>query len=201
MVIVKSNRTALGAVLAVALSGSAIADPLSDLLQKSGGGACYTRVYDQAHLDKHPGQRATEVRVSLLPDELDGGGAIIRVMLKLGKQANYVVGGCTWAVKANLDITDQPIIEEFKGPSGLNCYALTSEDGSSAEEGGDFPIDLKTGDPILLYLPEYIAAWPSFDRSGSADFLQLGSEDRVFRLNKSNALLCRGMEEKLPWLL
>ena len=82
--IVKSNRAAIGGSAAsLRFQASALADPLSDLLQQGNGAACYTRVYDKAHLDKHPGQKTTEVRLSLLRDELDGGGAIIRVMLKL----------------------------------------------------------------------------------------------------------------------
>ena len=114
------------------------------------GGACFDRVYDKAHLDKHPGQQTTAIRLSLQRDE-DGSDAIIRVALSDRKRTNYIVGGCNWAAKANLDINDKPLIEAFKGPSGLNCYAMTSEDGSSAEEGGDFPIDLKDGrlDPAL----------------------------------------------------
>ena len=106
------------------------------------------------------------------------------------------------AKKANLDINDKPLIAAFKGPSGLNCYAMTSEDGSSAEEGGDFPIDLKDGRSILLYLPDYIAAWPSFDRSKSAASVELGREDRVFKLDvSSDQASCREMDDKLPWLL
>ena len=100
-----------------------------------------------------------------------------------------------------MDINDKPLIEAFKGPSGLNCYALTSEDGSSAEEGGDFPIDLKNGSSILLYLPDGIAAWPSVDRSSSAPFIELGKEDRAFKLDIADQGLCREMDGKLPWLL
>lgn len=188
------------AVLLAGVCGTALADPLSDLLKKGNGEACYSRTYDQAHLDKHPGQQTTEVRLSLRRDP-DRTGAIIRIMIRQRKQTDYVVGGCHWAAKANLDINDRPLIEAFKGPSGLDCYALTSEDGSSAEEGGDFPIDLEHGDPILLYLPEIIAAWPSFDRSEFAEFPEFGTQDQVFRLDRSEAGLCRDIEQKLPWLL
>jgi hypothetical protein len=187
------------AVLLAALSGTALADPLSELLKKGGGGACFDRVYDKAHLDKHPAQKTTAIRLSLQSDE--DGPAIIRLMIRQKSSTNYIVGGCSWTANANLDINDQPLIEAFKGPSGLDCYALTSDDGSSAEEGGDFPIDLKDGKSILLYLPEGIAAWSSFDRSNAAEFIELGSEDQVFKLGKSDAGLCREMEQKLPWLL
>ena len=194
------GKAAMAAALVAGISGSALADPLSEVLKQGNGGACYSRVYDKAHLDKNPGQQTTDVRLALEEDQ-EAGGAIIRLMIKRKKRTDYVVGSCEWAAKANLDINDQPLIEAFKGPSGLNCHALTSEEGFSAEEGGDFPIDLKSGNPILLYLPDSLGAWPSFDRSEMADFPEFGSEDQVFRLDKSNAALCREIEQKLPWLL
>jgi hypothetical protein len=195
----RARELLTSAVLLAALSSTALADPLTELLKKGGGSACFDRVYDKAHLDKHPGQKTTAIRLSLQSDEDDR--AIIRVMIKWKSSTSYIVGGCSWTAKANLDINDQPLIEAFKGPSGLDCYALTSEDGSSAEEGGDFPIDLKDGKSISLYLPDGIAAWSSFDRSDAAEFIELGSEDQVFKLGKSDAGLCREMEQKLPWLL
>ena len=195
----KISALLTSAILLAALSSTALADPLTELLKKGGGSACFDRVYDKAHLDKHPGQKTNAIRLSLQSDEDDR--AIIRVMIKQKTGTSYIVGGCSWTAKANLDINDQPLIEAFKGPSGLNCYALTSEDGSSAEEGGDFPIDLKDGKSIFLYLPDGIAAWSSFDRSDAAEFIELGSEDQVFKPAKSDAGLCREMEQKLPWLL
>jgi hypothetical protein len=194
------RKVLVSAALLAGLSATAFADPLADLLKKGGGSACFERVYDKAHLDKHPGQQTTAVRLSLQRDE-DGSDAVIRVALSNAKGTNYIVGGCSWAAKANLDINDKPLIEAFKGPSGLNCYAMTSEDGSSAEEGGDFPIDLKDGKSILLYLPDGIAAWQSFDRAKSAAFLELGKEDRVFKLDATGTASCREMNDKLPWLL
>ena len=194
----RTGKLAGAAALAACLSHAALADPLSVLVGE--GPVCYVRTYDKAHLDKHPLQTVTEVRLSLVRAD-DRDGAIIRVLVKTKSSPNYIVGGCNWVAKANLDISDTPIIEAFKGPSGLNCWALTSADGSSAEEGGDFPIDLEAGNPIYLYLPDYIAAWTSFDRSGAAEWLELGSDDGVFRLDRADATPCREMVDKLPWLL
>ena len=194
------RKLMVSAALLAGLSAAALADPLADLLKKGNGGACFDRVYDKAHLDKHPGQQTTAIRLSLQRDE-DGSDAVIRIAVSSTKGTRYIVGGCNWAAKANLDINDRPLIAVFKGPSGLNCHAMTSADGSSAEEGGDFPIDLKDGRSILLYLPNYIAAWASFDRSGNAEFIELGKEDRVFKLDAADGALCRAIEQKLPWLL
>ena len=54
-------------------------------MKQGNGGACYSRVYDKAHLDKHPGQQTTEVRLSLEEDQ-EAGGAIIRLMIKQKKR-------------------------------------------------------------------------------------------------------------------
>jgi len=43
------------------------------MLKQGKGGACYSRVYDKAHLDKHPGQQTTEVRLALEEDQEAGG--------------------------------------------------------------------------------------------------------------------------------
>jgi hypothetical protein len=196
-----TSRLVKGAAVAALCScfaHTALADPLSDLVDE--GPVCYVRTYDKAHLDRHPLQTVTEVRLSLVEAD-DRDGAIIRALVKTKESPNYIVGGCNWTAKANLDINDKPIIEAFKGPSGLNCWALTTADGSSAEEGGDFPIDLKDGKSIYLYLPDYIAAWTSFDRSGAAAWLETGSDDGVFRLDRANAAPCAEMVDKLPRLL
>ena len=42
-------------------------------------------------------------------------------MIKQKSSTSYIVGGCNWTAKANLDIDDHPLIAAFKGPSGLNC--------------------------------------------------------------------------------
>jgi len=184
--------------LAACFAHAALADPLSELVAK--GPVCYTRTYDKAHLDKHPLQTVTEVRLSLVVAD-DRDGAIIRVLVRTRESPNYIVGGCNWVAKANLDISGKPIIEAFKGPSGLNCWALTTADGSSAEEGGDFPVDLKDGKSIYLYLPNFMAAWTSFDRTDAAEWLETGADDEVFRLDRTDAGPCREMVDKLPWLL
>ena len=190
------------AVLAIGCAmNAALADPLSDLLAAGKGGACFDRVYDKAHLDKNPNQTTRSIRISLR-DDPDTTSAIMRVaIIRRDATTHYIVGECAFAEEANLDVQGQPLIPAFKGPSGLDCHAMTSEDGASAEEGGDFPIDLKDGKSILLYLPDSVAAWSSFDRSEAAEWPEFGKDDQVFRLDRADASLCREIEEKLPWLL
>jgi len=193
-------RTAFPAIalsFMMALALPAFADPLSDLLAKGNGGACYERVYDKAHLAQHSKQ-ATQAVLLSLREFSDGNGAIIRIRVSSKSGTRYIVGGCDWQERANLDIQDRPLIEAFKGPSGLDCHAMTSADGSSAEEGGDFPVDLRDSEAIMLYFPESLAAWRSYDRHQAAEFHDFSSEDRVFRLGKVRTSLCSGMDAKLP---
>lgn len=195
------GRKAGAAILVVGCAvGAALADPLSVLLAAGEGGACYDRVYDKAHLDKNPGQTTRAIRISLR-DDPETDSAILRVAVQRKDVTLYIVGECAFAEKANLDVQGQPLIAAFKGPSGLDCHAMTSDDGASAEEGGDFPIDLRDGKSVLLYLPDSVAAWSSFDRSEAAGWPEFGKDDQIFRLDRAEPSLCREMEEKLPWLL
>lgn len=190
-----SPAIALPIMMVLAMPVSA--DPLSDLLAKGKGGACYERVYDKAHLAQHPKQ-ATQAVLLSLREFSDGNGAIIRIRISSKSGTHYIVGGCDWQERANLDIQDKPLIEAFRVPSGLDCHAMTSADGSSAEEGGDFPVDLRDGKAIMLYFPDSLAGWRSYDRSQPAEFRDFSSEDRVFRLDKVKAGLCSDMDARLP---
>ena len=183
------------------LSATALADPLADLLKKGDGGACFDRVYDKAHLDKHPGQQTTAIRLSLQRDE-DGSDAIIRVALSDKKRTNYIVGGCNWAAKANLDINDQPLIEAFKGPSGLELLRADQRGRLVGRRGRRFP-DRPEGrqvDPAL-----------SAGRYRGVAVLRPFQQRRVHRARQGRPRVqaghvgrrrsCREMDSKLPWLL
>lgn len=193
-----------GMGLGAALLGSCLnawADPLTELLGRHGGELCYDRVYDQTHLARNPKQRTRAIRVALTADP-GGGGAIIRVAISEASARHYVLGECYWAYRANLDIMDKALLPSFGRKAGLNCHAITTIDGASAEEGGDFPVDLRDGAVIMLHLPDEIAGWTSLDDvAGAADFFKLGPDDRVFRLERVEASRCSELREKLPWLL
>jgi hypothetical protein len=191
-------RVLLLAGLAAVADGPVLADPLTDLLDRGNGGACYDRVYDEAHLAKNPKQATRSIRVSLR-DYPKVGGANIRIEIVGETVTSYVVGECNWDAEANLDVQGKKLVEAFKGPSGLNCHAGTSSDGSSAEEGGDFPVDLRDGRTIVVYLPDSMAAWHSYDRSQGAEWTEFGPDDRIFRLDRTGTGQCRDMDENLPW--
>ncbi|WP_442580659.1 hypothetical protein ACSBOB_01270 [Mesorhizobium sp. ASY16-5R] len=175
-----------------------LADPLSDLLAKGNGSACFERVYDEAHLAKNPRQLTRSALLSLKAFP-ESDGAVVRIRFQRRDGVLYIVGGCEWTAKANLDIEGRKLIDAFKGPSGLDCHAMTSADGNSAEEGGDFPVDLRDGAAMTVYMPESLAAWRSIARSGPADWIDFGKDDNAFRVNRTDTGSCAELADKLPW--
>lgn len=195
------SATGLARATALALAGmaaGALADPLDTLLAKGDGAACFERVYDAAHLAKHPGQKTREMLLSLVQQEGDVTGAVLRIRIKEAKRVLYVVGDCAYAEQANLDVMGEKLIAAFKGPGGLDCHAYTSADLSSAEEGGDFPIDLRDGAAVVVYFPDALAAWRSTHQLKPADFVDFGSEDQVFKLNRTGPSPCRQLIDNIP---
>lgn len=189
----------LAAALLAAGALSAAADPLDDLFASGGGGACFDRVYDEAHLARIPGQDTRTARLSLVRDDSIS-GATIRIVLEGKARTSIIVGECAWTARANLDVQDQPLLGTFKGGPGLDCHAYASVDGMSAEEGGDFVVDLRDGRSVMLHLPDSIAAWPIFQRADEAEWPEFGTDDRVFRLDRAERGLCSGMDAALPGL-
>jgi hypothetical protein len=94
------RKLLLAGLLAMS-GGSAFADPLTDLLDKGNGGACYDRVYDAAHLARNPKQATRSIRVSLR-DYQKVGAANIRIEITSDKETSYIVGECNWEASANL---------------------------------------------------------------------------------------------------
>jgi hypothetical protein len=66
---------------------------------------------------------------------------------------------------------------------------------SSAEEGGDFPLDLQPdGTALTLYLDESIGAFAGADTRRRASRIKLGRDDRIFRLHRTDAVQCGELE-------
>lgn len=174
----------------------ASADPLGDLLSSAGGGVCFARNYDSAHLARDPKQDTRKALLSLVKDtKFDG--ATMRIALEGKARTSVIVGECGWKARANLDVQDKPLLDTFKGGSGLDCHAYTSIDGMSAEEGGDFVIDMRDDRTIVMHLPDSIAAWPAIQRRGRAKWAAFGKSDRVFKLERADRDLCKQMDASI----
>lgn len=191
-------RMAATALALAGAAGAALANPLDTLLARGNGSACFERVYDAAHLAGHPGQKTREMLLSLRQEERDFDGAVLRLRIREAKRVLYIVGDCSYAEEANLDAMGEKLIAAFKGPDGLDCHAYVSADLASAEEGGDFPIDLRDGKAVVVYFPDALAAWRSVHQTKPADFVDFGSEDQVFKLNRIDPASCRQLTDSIP---
>jgi hypothetical protein len=111
----------------------------------------------------------------------------------------YLAGGCEWSQTANIDTSGNRMIESYKKEAGYSCMVLTGP--GSAEEGGLFLIDLAAdGKSATLHIDSPIYAMRGEDKRGVGEYIKLGSEDRVFRLTRTDDAACRALEEALPGL-
>jgi hypothetical protein len=193
-----TRRCASVGMLLLATIG-ANADPLDDLLAKGNGAACFERVYDDAHLAKNPRQKTRSVLLSL-QRPTGTTETVLRLRFERTDGRRFVVGSCSWQREANLDVQGEKMIPAFKGPSGLDCHAMTSADGMSAEEGGDFPIDLRDGTHAVVHTSDSLAVWTSEDRSRPAKFADFGREDDTFRVDRTGTGRCAALVRDFAWL-
>jgi len=173
-------------------------EPLRQIITpKDGAGACYRRVYDAAHLKRKPQQQTVEALLSF-KYQGNNGAHIESIMLKRRTPQPPLVfaGGCDWnATTANIDTSGNRMIKAFAKRAGYDCIVVTSP--GSAEEGGYFVIDLPAdGKSATLYLDSPIAPWRAGRKGDHAVHVDLGRDDRVFRLERTDAAACRALEEQ-----
>lgn len=194
------RRIASGlAALLMSVAGASAQDkdnPLSRAVPRAeGSSACFSRSYDAAHLKAHPRQMTQSVMLSLRFD--DEQGHVVRIMLRQKKPAPFhIVGVCGWSEKANLGVDDKPLVKAFTKTSGLDCAAFAGLE--SDVEGGDFPIDFaEDGQSLTLYLVDQTSAWSGANQAKKTAGLRLGKDDLIFRLDRTDAATCGGMEKAL----
>lgn len=128
------------------------------------GYACFHRVYDAAHLRRHPRQKVTRMTaIAYLAQRPDGEENVVNIDVafrKAGTVRQYS-GVCR------------------DGASGLDC-ALECD-------GGSFAIAARGGDAILLTIERRFEAC---DGDGDALF---GDDDRAFRLVRTDMRACAGL--------
>lgn len=194
-----ANRARIGALvlcLASQAGEAATRNLLVETVPKSG--ACFTRSYDGAHLRAHEGQTVTSIRVSLryeLPGEpSDTRDLRIELRQKDQTQPFYVVGGCYWGEDVNRDVEGRRLIGAFRKNAGVQCSARGGI-GGSAEEGGDFPIDIAAGGASLtLYMDSGVSGWRGPDQKKKSTYLEFGEEDRIFRLDRVDVAACADLD-------
>lgn len=185
----------------VAGGGAALADPLTDALGGRAQGLCYKRTYNAEHLAKNPDQTTRAIRLSLVPHP-EARGAIARIGIADAEGEVYAIGECFWKAKAGLGEDGRPYTATFKGGPGLDCVARASPTWAWEDEkvdGGLLAIDMRDGKSMTIHTQDEIAAWQTFYRDAPAGFYPLGSDDRIFRVDRADAAACADMVESFNW--
>jgi hypothetical protein len=183
------------AITAVAFSASCASaeaekDLLGDQLKSGRDGLCYRRDYDAAHIRRHPGQLTQSVVLSFRNDA-------VRIMLRQKGREHYIIAACDWRDKAGYDSSGQLLIKAFKGPGGYDCIIVISPE--SAEEGGFVLLDPAGGDgtTLTLHAGDSPMVRGRLDMKARATELKLGTQDREFRLTRTDGEACRAMDRAL----
>ena len=190
---VRHNR--FGAIiLAACLLSPKAALATNPLPALPGDSFCFTRVYDAAHLRRHPAQRTTSTLASVQYDKTSG-GAWLRMQLRQKGRATAanVVAGCEWSATANRDTSGNRLLSAYSGEEGFVCIAIYNQ--QSAEEAGAVVFNVAVdGGALTVYFDDAIGLWETPEPEA---MLKLHREDRAFRLNRADAAECSAMDKAL----
>jgi hypothetical protein len=197
--------TAVAACAAVMLlAGKAQAAPLDDLIEpREGTSACFTRVYDEAHLRQHPKQKTTFIAAWMKYEKLQGADITalafsFAVRRRSDADALFSQGGCEWTAQANRDTSNKRLIEAFPKDEGAVCMQSARPDvfeTLSAAEGGSFILDRgKDKNTLMIYLDDSLLMVKRAER-GKVLNISFRADDRVFMLRRANAKDCAFIEE------
>ena len=203
------RQLAIGfAALIVAAPGPVLAaNPFDDLIEPvAGKSACFTRVYDAAHLKRNPRQKTTAMMVWLRyeapPPGGGASGAILSVSLAITQRGDPAAmvsdGGCNFDEHANRNTSDQRLIKTYPKEAGMVCLQSAQPDvfeATSAEEGGDLILDRgKDRDTLMVYLDDVLTMVKRANR-GKHLLIKFGPDDRVFLLHRASSKECDAIQE------
>jgi hypothetical protein len=131
---------------------------------------CFARVYDEAHLAKHPDQLVTAVKLHIRKwTEEKYVEFALKVKVRGRNETLHTGGLCQ------------------KGESGLSC--------SVDCDGGGINV-VPRGDHAMMYVERIRMATCDSDYVDSGEDLSGGKDDRVFRLNRVNERECAETSHK-----
>jgi hypothetical protein len=179
--------------------------PLDDLIKPElNSAACFTRVYDAAHLQAHPKQKTTAMTVWMKYENMGGDPPVMALAVSLAiKQrgdpaAMYSQGGCDYQKTGNRDTSDNVLIKTYPKEAGFICMQSARPDvfdSVSAQEGGDLILDRgKAPDTLMVYLDDSLTMVKRANR-GKLIGMKFGPDDRVFMLRRTNMKDCATVEE------
>ena len=193
-----------GAFLIVTIGSAVMAGPLDDLIKPQvGASACFTRVYDTAHLRSHPKQKITAMTMLMSYEKAHSApDLILNIALAITRRGDpaalYSQGGCGYDEHANRDTSNNRLIKTYPKEAGFVCMQSARPDvfeAVSAEEGGDLIIDRgKDRDALMVYLDEVLVMVKRADRNDRLG-IEFGTDDRVFLLRRAAAKDCEAVKE------
>lgn len=162
--------------------------PLDSQLKSKTDSLCFQRNYDAAHLKRHPGQMTEAIALSFRKD-----GVRIELTQKDRKAPRYITAACDWS--ENREVKGHPI-QAFTRTVGYDCIVVVSP--SSAEEGGYAIIDpAADGQSLTLYIDDPVVVQDGLAKDDRALSFKLGRADRQFKLTRTDAALCKPMDNGL----
>jgi hypothetical protein len=181
------------------------ATPLDDLIKpEANASACFTRVYDAAHLRAHPRQKTTAMTAWLKYEPLPGGapGIGLGVSLAMTQRGDpaalFSQGGCDFQKTGNRDTSNNVLIKTYPKQAGFVCMQSARPDvfeTLSAEEGGTLILDRgKDRDALMVYLDDSLTMVKRANRGNQLN-IQFGADDRVFLLRRTDMKDCAAVEE------
>jgi hypothetical protein len=133
--------------------------------------ACFTRVYDPAHLASHPQQNVRSMILLVVMDSDNPDSYQLRI------------GSHFRTRKGILDTAgDCGVPHDAGAAAGAHCGV--------ACDGGEIDVALKDKDAVMLSIPEGARLWkPGADDNASVHGA-FGPDDKLFRLERSRAAEC-----------
>lgn len=137
--------------------------------------ACFTRIYDAAHLAAHPQQNVRSMMVLITVDSTDVYNYSLAVgsLFRSRKGLLESSGDCAFAHDES----------DASSPRTARC--------SIACDGGSFEIALKDNGSVLLTVPEGARLWrPGSEDPGDNVHGAFGPDDKLFRLDRAPLSQC-----------
>ena len=138
--------------------------------------ACFSRVYDAAHLAQHPRQN---VRTMLLLVRADSGADQPRYALRLGvtfrkSGAHFDSAGDCGSIHDTSDVGGAASVAHC----GVDC------------DGGSIDVAIKDAKSVLVSIPYGARIWRANSENDSDQAKRFGADDKVFRLDKVGLTEC-----------
>jgi hypothetical protein len=170
--------TLAAAVAAVSLAAPALADEaeferyarnqFQRLFDAPNGSACFSRAYEQAHLDAHPKQNVATVQM-LADDVHPGNGIALRLLFVFRKP--------------KIERRGVALCESQPDGSGLKCYVIGM--------GGEVDVSVETSGAALLSAPKPLTLWkPGHNANDPEPSAPFGNDDKLFRLERQSDETC-----------